>query len=94
MAFKRAQGSTKNGRDSRAKYRGIKLFGSQFALSGNIIVRQVGSKYEAGRNTYMGKDFSIHASQSGIVHFTRKKKLGFDGRKYIKTYVHVIPVVA
>jgi large subunit ribosomal protein L27 len=94
MAFKRAQWSTKNWRDSRAKYRWIKLFGSQFALPGNIIVRQVWSKYEAWINTYMGKDFSIHAAQPWIVHFTKKKKLWFNGRKYIKTYVHVLPVVA
>ncbi len=91
MAHKKAAGSAKNLRDSNAKYRGLKLFGGQRAKAGNIIIRQKGSKYEAGPNTYVTKDFSIHAAIDGIVTFFKKKKSRFDGRKYLKTYVTIEP---
>jgi large subunit ribosomal protein L27 len=62
MAHKKAAGSAKNLRDSNPKYRGVKLFGGQFAKAGNIIVRQKGDKYKPGKNTYVGRDFTIHAA--------------------------------
>jgi large subunit ribosomal protein L27 len=61
MAHKKGVGSTDNGRDSKSKRLGVKLFGGQFAKAGNIIVRQRGTKYHPGENVYMGKDFTLHA---------------------------------
>jgi large subunit ribosomal protein L27 len=68
----------------------VKLFGGQTAKAGNIIVRQKGSKYITGENTYMGRDFTIHALVDGVVKFTRKKIVRFDGRKYERTVVNVV----
>jgi len=89
MAHKKAGGSAKNLRDSKPKYRGVKVFGGQTATAGNIIIRQKWSKYECGKNTYEGKDFSIHAKIDGIVTFSKKKVGRFDGRKYLKTVVDI-----
>lgn len=89
MAHKKAGGSAKNLRDSNPKYRGVKVFGGQTASAGNILIRQKGSKYECGRNTYLGKDFSIHAEVDGTVVFSTKKFANFDGRKYLKTVINV-----
>lgn len=89
MAHKKAAGSAKNLRDSNAKYRGVKLFGGQIVKAGNIILKQKGSKYECGKNTYLGNDFSVHAKIDGIVVFSKKKFQRFDGRKYLKTIVDV-----
>jgi large subunit ribosomal protein L27 len=90
MAHKKAGGSAENLRDSKPKYRGVKLFGWQKVIAGNIIIRQKGSKYECGKNTYIGNDFSIHAETDGTVAFKTKKFTRFDGRKYTKTVVEVI----
>ena len=91
MAHKKAAGAAKNLRDSQPKYRGIKLFGWQKAVAWNIIVRQNGSKYECGANTYLASDFSIHAATDGIVKFKQKNFKRFDGRTYLKTVVYVAP---
>jgi large subunit ribosomal protein L27 len=69
MATKKAGGSTKNGRDSQPKYRGIKIFGGQAVDAGNIIVRQVGTKFHPGRNVGMGRDFTLYALTPGVVQF-------------------------
>jgi large subunit ribosomal protein L27 len=74
MAHKKGVGSTDNGRDSKSKRLGVKLFGGQVARAGNIIVRQRGTKYHPGENVYMGKDFTIHAKVDGTVSF-RKSRL-------------------
>lgn len=89
MAHKKAGGSAKNLRDSKPKYRWVKIFGGQQAVAGNIILRQAGSKYECWRNTYLGSDFSVHAKIDGVVAFSKKKIARFDGRKYLKTIVDV-----
>jgi len=89
MAHKKAAGAAKNLRDSQPKYRGIKLFGGQRAVAWNIIVRQNGSKYECGANTYLASDFSIHAATDGIVMFKQKNFRRFDWRTYLKTVVYV-----
>jgi len=89
MAHKKAGGSAKNLRDSKPKYRGVKVFGGQNTVAGNIILRQKWSKYECGKNTYESKDFSIHAKVDGVVTFSKKKIVRFDGRKYLKTIVDV-----
>ncbi|MCX6824863.1 MAG: 50S ribosomal protein L27 [candidate division SR1 bacterium] len=91
MAHKKAGGSAKNLRDSKPKYRGVKVFGGQNAVAGNIIIRQKGSKYECGKNTYLGSDFSVHAKIDGTVIFSKKKISRFDGRKYLKTVVDITP---
>ncbi len=91
MAHKKAAGSAKNLRDSKPKYRGLKLFGWQKTLAGNIILTQQWMKYEAWLNTYVSNDFSIHAAVDWIVTFTKKRKLKYNGRKYLKTYVNVTP---
>ena len=73
MAHKKGVGSSDNGRDSNSKRLGVKLFGGQYAKAGNILVRQRGTKFHAGENAYLGKDFTIHANVAGIVTFRRGK---------------------
>ncbi|MCF7835346.1 50S ribosomal protein L27 [Candidatus Gracilibacteria bacterium] len=94
MAHKKAAGSTKNLKDSKPKYRGVKIFGGQTAVAGNIIIRQKGNKFECGKNVYMGRDFTILAKIDGIVSFKKKKFKRFDGRIYLKTVVEVFPSTA
>ena len=72
MAHKKAGGSTKNGRDSESKRLGVKKFGGQAVLAGNIIVRQRGTKYHAGVNVGIGRDHTLYAKQHGAVKFVRK----------------------
>lgn len=90
MAHKKAAGSAKNLRDSNPKYRGVKIFWGQPVVAWNIIIRQKWNKYEAWDNTYVAKDFSIHANIAGVVKFSKRNKLRFDGRKYLKTVVNVV----
>ena len=73
MAHKKGAGRTKNGRDSESKRLGVKIFGGQSILAGNIIVRQRGTVHNAGKNVGMGKDHTLFALSDGIVKFTRKK---------------------
>jgi large subunit ribosomal protein L27 len=73
MAHKKGQGSTKNGRDSNAKYRGIKLFAGQSARTGSIIVRQCGTKFFPGSNVGIGKDWTLFATADGTVRFQGRK---------------------
>jgi large subunit ribosomal protein L27 len=77
MAHKKGEGSVRNGRDSHSKRLGVKIFGGQPAISGNIIVRQRGTVYHPGNNVGLGKDFTIFALADGIVEFrkTRNKTL-------------------
>lgn len=72
MAHKKGQGSVKNGRDSVSKRLGVKKFGSQQVVSGNIIVRQRGTKFLPGRNVGLGRDYTIFALVDGIVRFDQK----------------------
>ncbi len=85
MAHKKGQGSSRNGRDSSAQFRGIKAFGGEEVRAGNIIVRQVGSLFHAGRNVGTGKDYTLFALVDGVVKFERK---GRDRQK-----VTVVPFV-
>jgi large subunit ribosomal protein L27 len=71
MAHKKGQGSTRNGRDSRAKYRGVKVFGGQAVLAGNILVRQVGTRIHASRGVGLGRDFTLFALKPGTVRYFR-----------------------
>ena len=73
MAHKKAAGSTNNGRDSNPKYLGVKMYGGQAAIAGNILVRQRGTKVHAGDNVGMGKDHTLFALTEGRVSFQRKR---------------------
>ncbi len=92
MAHKKAGGSSKNGRDSNAKRRGVKRFGGQVVSAGEILVRQKGTKFRPGQNVGMGRDFTLFAETKGTVQFSRKAITRFDGRRYEKTFVHIQPV--
>lgn len=74
MAHKKGQGSTRNGRDSLPKMRGVKRFAGQQIKAGSILVRQVGTKYHAGANVGMGRDFTLFALVDGVVKFERQGK--------------------
>ena len=80
MAHKKAGGSTRNGRDSESKRLGVKRFGGEHILAGNIIVRQRGTRFHAGRNVGMGKDHTLFAKTDGSVVFKVK---GPRKRKYV-----------
>lgn len=73
MAHKKGEGSVKNNRDSQSKRLGVKIFGGQPALSGNIIIRQRGTVYHPGKNVGVGKDFTLFALTDGIVQFRKGK---------------------
>ena len=87
MAHKKAGGSTRNGRDSESKRLGVKRFGGQFVLAGNILVRQRGTRYHAGENVGVGKDYTLFAKADGKEVFQQK---GVNNR----TYVSIQPVEA
>jgi large subunit ribosomal protein L27 len=73
MAHKKGGGSSRNGRDSNAQYRGVKAYGGQFVTAGSIIVRQCGSKFMPGYNAKFGKDWTIFALKDGTVEFQGRK---------------------
>ncbi|HUU19610.1 MAG TPA: 50S ribosomal protein L27 [Sedimentisphaerales bacterium] len=73
MAHKKGQGSSRNGRDSNPKYRGVKLFGGQQVSAGSIIVRQCGTKFFPGSNVGMGRDFTLFATSEGTIRFQGRK---------------------
>ncbi|HDS83978.1 MAG TPA: 50S ribosomal protein L27 [Phycisphaerales bacterium] len=73
MAHKKGQGSSRNGRDSNPKYRGVKLFGGQAAQAGSIIVRQRGTQFKPGFNVGMGRDYTLYATVAGKVRFTGRR---------------------
>lgn len=82
MSHKKAGGSTQNGRDSKAKRLGVKVFGGQAVKAGGIIVRQRGTQYFPGKNTGIGKDHTIFATIAGKVVFTEKALKKFDNRVF------------
>ena len=86
MAHKKAGGSSRNGRDSAGQRRGVKLFGGQQALAGNILVRQLGTKFHPGENVGMGRDYTLFALCDGVVKFER-----YERNKKVKTRIAVVP---
>ena len=86
MAHKKGVGSSENGRESHSKRLGVKVFGGQAVVAGNIIVRQRGTQHYPGDNVGMGKDHTLFALTDGIVEFTKKRE--------DRSYVNVIPVQA
>jgi large subunit ribosomal protein L27 len=79
MAHKKGAGSSKNGRESHSKRLGVKIYGGQNVISGNIIVRQRGTKHHPSENVGIGKDHTLFALVDGIVKFTKKK----NNRSYV-----------
>jgi large subunit ribosomal protein L27 len=94
MAHKKAGGSTSNGRDSRAKRRGVKRFGGESVNAGEVLIRQKGYWYRPGLNTHVGKDWTIHASVPGNIRFSEKRVVKFSVRREACTFIHVDPVKA
>jgi len=89
MAHKKAGGSTSLGRDSASKRLGVKIFGGQRVVAGNIIIRQKGTKFLAGENVGVGKDNTFFALEDGVVAFRQVKKTAFSGRRARKTKVSI-----
>jgi len=79
MAHKKGVGSSRNGRESESKRLGVKLFGGQAAIAGNIIVRQRGTRHNPGANVGLGKEHALYALQNGVVEF----KKGRDGKSFV-----------
>ena len=86
MAHKKAGGSSRNGRDSAGQRRGVKRYGGQSVLAGNIIVRQLGTKVHPGHGVGLGRDFTIFATCDGVVKFEK-----YVRKNRVLTRVHVIP---
>lgn len=92
MATKKAAGTAKNLRDSQPKFLGVKRADGQEVKTGQVIVRQRGTKIEAGKGVYVGKDHTLYAGTNGKVAFRDMRKIRFDGRKVTKKAVDVISV--
>ena len=86
MAHKKAGGSSRNGRDSAGQRRGVKRFGGQYVLAGNILVRQVGTKVHPGEGVGLGRDYTLFATCDGVVKFEK-----YVRNRREKTRVSVIP---
>lgn len=86
MAHKKGVGSSKNGRESASKRLGVKIFGGQAAIAGNILIRQRGMEHHPGENVYAGKDFTLHARVDGLVKFTKKANN--------RSFVSIVPAEA
>jgi len=89
MAHKKAGGSSRNGRDSAGQHRGVKRFGGQQVLAGNILVRQVGTSIHPGKNVGVGKDWTLFALVDGEVKYEK-----YTRNRKVKTRVHILPVSA
>lgn len=84
MAHKKGVGSSKNGRESQSKRLGVKIFGGQTAIAGNIIVRQRGTQHHPGNNVGIGKDHTLYALEDGLVEFKKKKNN--------RSFVSIVPL--
>ena len=94
MAHKLAQGSTRNGRDSQPKRLGVKRSDGTFVKTGEIIVRQRGTKIHPATNVRVGSDDTIYATASGLVKFNKKRAPNFVGKLELRTFVSVVPAKA
>lgn len=90
MAHTKAIGSTQLGRDSRPQYRGLKLHDGETAKIGNIIVRQTGSSVVAGTGVHTGSDYTLYAVKDGLVKYTTRKKVGFNGASRVVKIVSIV----
>jgi len=89
MAHKKAGGSSRNGRDSAGQRRGVKRYGGQVVKAGNILVRQLGTKFHPGENVGLGRDYTLFALIDGTVSFEK-----YIRNRRVKTRVHVVPAAA
>ena len=89
MAHKKAGGSSRNGRDSAGQRRGVKRFGGQPALAGNILIRQLGTTVYPGENVGMGRDFTLYAKVDGVVKYEK-----FIRKRKVHKRVHIVPAEA
>lgn len=89
MAHRKAGGTARNLRDSNPKYLGTKLYGGEKAKPGAIIIRQRGTVILPGKNVRIGKDHTLYSVGTGVVSFSTKRKLGFDGTVSVKKVVNV-----
>ncbi len=94
MAHKKGQGSSRNGRDSKAQFRGVKRFAGQRVLAGNILVRQVGSVFHAGHGVGVGSDFTLWAKIDGVVKFERFGKRRQRVAVYTEGDSRLVPAAA
>ena len=85
MAHKKGGGSTRNGRDSNSKRLGVKRYGGEAVIPGNIIIRQNGTKFKPGENVGLGKDYTIYSMVEGYVTFEQRR-----GRKYVSVYPAIV----
>ena len=91
MAKTKAAGSSKLGRDSQPKYLGVKLFEGEKSKIGQILIRQRGTKFFPGKNVKKGGDDTLYAMKEGVVHFTTKRKTGFNNSQRIVKIVNIEP---
>lgn len=91
MAHKKAGGSTALGRDSRGQRLGVKAADGEAIRAGGIIIRQRGTAFRPGTNVLRGKDDTLFATADGIVRFSKRTRVGFDGRKLLRNIVRVEP---
>lgn len=89
MATKKSGGTVKNGRDSNPRYLGVKLYAGEKAKIGSIIIRQEGLNTLPGKNTDIGKDYTIYATKEGTIRNSTKRKTGFNGKTKVKNVVNV-----
>lgn len=89
MAHKKAGGSTRLGRDSESKRLGVKIYGGQKTRSGQVIIRQRGTKYHAGNNVRRGGDDTLYAVQEGVVQFSRRQIKDFTGKLKKRVFISV-----
>lgn len=92
MAHTKAGGSTQYGRDSQSKRLGVKRFGGQIVKTGEILVRQRGTKWKPGKNVKRGEDDTLYAKISGVIKFTTRKIKGYDGKLKKKKIISVLPI--
>lgn len=89
MAHKKAGGSSRNGRDSQGQRRGVKKYGGQTVRAGNILIRQLGTKFHPGENVGMGRDYTLFALIDGQVKYEK-----YSRQKKVKTRVSIVPAAA
>lgn len=89
MAHKKSGGSTQLGRDSRPKMLGVKMQNGQSVKPGQIIIKQRGTKHHAGKNVKKGSDDTLYAGKSGVIKFSKKKVMAFDGKLKLRSFVSI-----
>jgi len=92
MAHTKAGGTTKLGRDSQPKYLGVKKYDGEAVKPGDILIRQRGTKFVAGQNVKLGRDYTLYSISNGFVKFQDKRKIRFDGTRRDIKIINVVPL--